>query len=153
MIVVPASLYHGATRERPEAVPARIKVVVKRAQSGAITTATVNADYIVADPNFALILRAAVVETAPSGGENRVDQSLRIVSPSTDTSRVNVNLAADDVAGAANAKGTINWSGEIIVMPGWVVRGQLTKNAGVQTATSQLDLFGFLIPVGDLQLA
>lgn len=99
----------------------------------------------------ALILTAAVMSASPGAGQSVTNLDLLIVRPTPDA--VTIDLADLDISAApvADRPRKVNFSGAVLVPPGWRVRGQASFSAAAVANTVILTAMGVLIPPGNIQ--
>lgn len=95
-----------------------------------------------------LILQSARATADVVGGE--IIENVRIVV-TRDQSIFYTLAEREVVGGAANTLYAVNWSGSILIPPGWLVAGAGSKNLAVQVGTIAASIFGLLIPIGNVQ--
>lgn len=95
-----------------------------------------------------LVLQAAVVKGSPGAGQNITRMFLSIQTLVGTASR---DLKFDDTDRAADFRVALDWQGSILIPPGWRLHGSVQFNAGVQVNTTELNTYGLLIPIGNIQ--
>lgn len=60
-------------------------------------------------------------------------------------------LTGNATAIAAGSIVALNWSGSVIVPPGWNIKARGNFNAGANANQVDLDIVGMLIPIGNIQ--
>lgn len=149
MIVTLTDLYVPGRSVTP-----RLRVLFREVNNAGVAVAATQAIDFTLDikDGYAAIIRALHATAQATGGENITKQSIGYRSPAGDTTSITGYLRWNVVAAAANAQHVLDWQGEVVLLPGYVIRSSVTKNAGVQViAAHQLHVYGFLIPLGNLQ--
>jgi hypothetical protein len=72
------------------------------------------------------------------------------VTPALDTTLVTFQLKRDETDSAAAGTASIDWQGEVIVLPRWRVRYTSVKSAGVGSTTLTLSLLGYRLPLANI---
>lgn len=114
----------------------------------AVAAASVTVQDVVPEGRV-LLLQSACATQTPGAGQNITRLTLQVVGQVANAPAV--LLATDSTIGAANDQSDINWSGSIIVPPGWTVRGSGAFSAGVAVNNVRLSYAGVLIPVANVQ--
>lgn len=110
-----------------------------------VAAVVVNADAFLANDR-ALILTNAVVNAFAGAAQTSDNTSLFLIPPG---SSISIGLRGERPAAAANV--ILNWVGQVLVPPGWTLRGAAAFNAGVAANRVVFDFAGMLIPVGNIQ--
>jgi hypothetical protein len=116
-------------------------------QAGTGTTATVDTTDIVVPTGRALLLQAANVEATITGVEALQVLRIRLITPGTPF----VFPLAIQFELAATGSDALNWSGSVIVPPGWSLDGFAQKSGAVSSILVQFTISGLLIPIGNIQ--
>ena len=95
-----------------------------------------------------LLLQSATVE-AVSGAAQTVSYLAVVAIPPVGGVPF-VALAGEWTTGAP-AKRFVNWSGSVVIAPGWIIDGTADYSAGAAANTTGLAIAGLLIPVGNIQ--
>lgn len=144
MPVFPELLYQLSGRDQQ--VTWLDPVIVRVATSTA--AAQVNATFTV-NTGRAFVLTSAIAAAVPGAAQNITDLSLVLQEP---TGTTNVGLTGVEVTPAAGlAFQRLNFSGEVVLPPGWKVIAVGTYSAGVAANQTILTLTGILMPVGNIQ--
>jgi hypothetical protein len=98
----------------------------------------------------ALLLQHVLLTGNPGGsGDNVTGGFISLVDP-PGASRGYLRELTGQVI-AANVSFELHWFGSLIVLPGWTIRGSITKNAAVNLITVRMSVMGVIIPIGNLQ--
>lgn len=84
----------------------------------------------------------------PAPAENVIAINITLLDP-LGTERLRLRDLEQALVGGAIAEAL--WNGEIMLLPGWTVRSAVSKNAAVSNMISFLNVFGVLIPIGNIQ--
>jgi len=93
-----------------------------------------------------MVMRSACVECTGGGAQLTTGVALLLINPSA--SRNHIVAASYEINFQSHA---LNWSGELYIPPGWLVRAQGTFNAGVALNTTRLNYNGVQLPLGNVQ--
>lgn len=97
----------------------------------------------------AAVITALTVTCSPGAAQNVNQIVVAVLLRGIDFNQPNIKETY--TPGAANAIIPLDWQGEIVVLPGDVIRALAVFNAGVAVNNTTLSVFGILIPVGNLQ--
>lgn len=98
-----------------------------------------------------ILLTSACVIAQPGAGQNFTQIQIDLLGADNSVPTPPWLLKFTGTAGAANVVGSIDWSGEMIVLPGWSIRGNAEYNAGANANITTVAFYGYTLPIGTLQ--
>ena len=99
--------------------------------------------------NYAWILTNLSLVATPAGAEFVNRMRFRLFTPLVDAVPLDYFIKADETDGAAAAIRSIDWQGEILLLPGWGVKGEANKSAGVSNMDLDFAVLGYQFPAGN----
>lgn len=138
-------LYHRTQRDTGIVAPAWVSMGVPATSSASAQVANTFTN----SSGRLFIVRALVGEFFPGGGQNVVAGRLALMQPTAGNPDLHL-LAADHDNGAADETRWVNWSGEVMCPPGWLIRATGDFNAGAAANQSRLFIHGLLVPLGNV---
>lgn len=132
--------------QRDEQVTWLDPLLIERVEAVAnVTVATLPATI---PTDRALIIQTVVGQATPGAAQSVTELLLQIIAPG---SNLLIDFAGESFPVVANQARHLNWSGSILIPPGWGVRARAAFDAGAAVNTARMELIGMFIPVGNIQ--
>lgn len=96
----------------------------------------------------ALIVQSLAMHALPGAAQNIENMAIALTPPGNGA---RIFVTVDRTTRAVNLQAALNWTGSIIVPPGWNVTVSGGFGAAAVANSVVLDIIGMLIPIGNVQ--